>query len=223
MRKLRLLSLLLLAITFIFVNCTKEGPEGPAGATGPQGPTGNTGATGPQGPTGATGPQGPQGPAGPAGTANVIYTAWQAPVNSWRDSSMLTVNYRVNHFTSTSITQSVLDQGVVLAYMRYTSGTGGGPHLLPHNQYIGPYSVIMSALPAVGKLFILLVASDGTSQSGLVPTSREFRWVIIPGSVLGGRGSGIGGTGYTLEQLKSMSYEQVARIFRIPANGQGWH
>lgn len=76
MRKVRFLSLLLLAIAFIMVNCTKEGPEGPQGPAGPQGATGATGpngATGPAGPAGPTGPQGatgatgPQGPAGPQG------------------------------------------------------------------------------------------------------------------------------------------------------------
>src|SRR5690242_16273859 len=76
MRKFRLLTILLLAVAFIAVNCTKEGPEGPAGATGPQGPAGVQGPAGPAGPAGPNGPAGPTGPQGPAGTANVIYSPW---------------------------------------------------------------------------------------------------------------------------------------------------
>src|SRR5258705_7467572 len=97
MRKYRLLSLLIISITFLIVDCTKEGPQGaqgPTGAQGPLGPVGPQGLVGPagpqgiQGPLGAQGPQGPQGaqgPQGPAGTANVIYSTW-ATLSSWADS-----------------------------------------------------------------------------------------------------------------------------------------
>ena len=53
MRKFRLLSLLFLAASFVFVSCTKEGPEGPAGAAGAQGPAGSAGAPGAPGAPGA--------------------------------------------------------------------------------------------------------------------------------------------------------------------------
>src|SRR6476620_8000639 len=116
MRKFRLLSLLLLALTFILVNCTKEGPEGPVGATGPQGPAGSNGtpgATGPTGPAGPTGPVGPQGPQGLPGTANVIYSSWFnfAPTD-WADSSMVNLGTAKRAIkTAPSATQGVLDNG----------------------------------------------------------------------------------------------------------------
>jgi hypothetical protein len=117
MRKLRLLSILALAITFITVSCTKEGPEGPAGATGSQGPTGSNGATGATGPQGPQGPSGPQGPTGPAGTANVIYSSW-FNLTGWHDSTMSDQGLcKVDYKDATSITASVISQGVVLAYL----------------------------------------------------------------------------------------------------------
>jgi hypothetical protein len=71
--KNKYLSLLLVAVAIIAVQCTKEGPEaavGPQGVVGPTGLAGAQGATGAQGvqgPNGATGPQGPQGAMGPVG------------------------------------------------------------------------------------------------------------------------------------------------------------
>src|SRR5687768_14443278 len=133
MRKLRSLSLLLLAITLIFTNCTKEGPEGPAGAIGPQGPTGGTGPAGPAGPVGPTGPAGPvgaTGATGATGTANVIYSAWldYVPAN-WSAATMFFgVNTRRYTHTSTAITAAIRDQGVLLVFLRFaTTGTTAYP------------------------------------------------------------------------------------------------
>ena len=88
MRKLTSLSLLLLAISFIVVNCTKEGPQGPAGATGAQGPGGATGATGSLVVPVLLARKAllVQGPQGPAGTANVIYSNWFTIAN-WIDTT----------------------------------------------------------------------------------------------------------------------------------------
>src|SRR5450432_1953648 len=114
MRKLRLLSLLFLAISFIVVSCTKEGPEGTVGATGPQGPAGGSGATGATGPAGPAGPAGSTGPTGATGTANVIYYTW-APITSWADTTIPFVSSAVVGRairTAPGITQAVIDQGI---------------------------------------------------------------------------------------------------------------
>ncbi|HWR33084.1 MAG TPA: hypothetical protein VN451_06145, partial [Chitinophagaceae bacterium] len=136
MRKFRLLSLLALAITFIAVSCTKEGPEGPAGATGTQGPTGATGATGATGPTGPQGPAGPTGPQGPPGSANVIYSSWAFEPGNWgSDTTMLSLNGGIAKrfiVAAPSLSQTILDQGVILAYMK-GGVTSANPVGLPVN------------------------------------------------------------------------------------------
>lgn len=226
MRKFRLLSLLFLAISFIAVSCTKEGPEGPAGATGPQGPAGIGGTTGATGATGATGPQGPVGPTGPqgpAGTANVIYSSWfSIPSTDWTDSTMTNLGVAKKAYrTAPAITQAVIDNGVVLSYLSLTTTAGVGPYLLPFTIPSSPAALIVGNIPTVGRMVYYNVFANATTGVAL-NASYSFRYVVIPGAVAGGRNAFVGNTGYTVEQFKTMPYEQVARIFNLPANGQGW-
>ena len=227
MRKFKLLSLLALAVTFLAVSCTKEGPEGPAGATGAQGPTGATGATGPAGPTGPTGPAGPtgpvgpQGPQGPAGTANVIYSAWisDASAANWADTSitLLGTVVRRRNVPAPGITQAILDQGVVLAYAR-GGVTNNQPWPLPINFTFGGAQLVMSYLPSLGRL-VTTITAPNTGSAPAVFWGGEFRYVIIPGGVAGGRSAEkmaeINGNVYSESQLKSMSYSQVCRLLNI--------
>ena len=212
MRKLRLLSLSLLAILFITVNCTKEGPEGPVGATGPQGPPGSNGV-------GAPGPAGANGAAGPPGTANVIYSAWFSfAATDWADTTMtnLGTSRRANKATA-SITQAIVDNGTVLAYF----ATG----LPAVSSY--PLPFITSTTPALNIAYLFapgriiyyahVVQTGGGAVN--VPTTYGFRYIIIPGGVAGGRMMNGPATGYTVEQLKAMTYEEVLNKFSIPRDG----
>ena len=61
----------------------------------------------------AKGDTGPTGPAGPAGSANVIYSAWFSPA-TWVLETNFTVVERTYTMTSTSLTQAIIDNGVVL-------------------------------------------------------------------------------------------------------------
>jgi Collagen triple helix repeat (20 copies) len=232
MRKFRLLSLLALAITFIAVSCTKEGPEGPTGATGPQGPTGTTGAIGPNGPAGPTGPAGPAGPTGPQGppgTANVIYSAW-ATVGSLTTSIPLADSTfadfgQCKRFlrTAPSLTQAILDNGLVLSYWRVNTIIYSS---IPYQFPVGAQIYYLGALPALtnGVFKIIYFTSIFGTNTGWTPNgSAETRYVIIPGVVAGGRSAGVGGTNYTADQIKTMPYEQVCRLFNIPSSGEGWH
>lgn len=226
MRKFSSLSLLFLAITFIAVSCTKEGPEGPAGATGPQGPAGIAGATGSTGATGATGPQGPVGPVGPqgpAGTANVIYSSWfNFATADWADSVMTNLGTAKRAYrTAPAITQAVVDNGVVLSYLSLTTTPGVGPYLLPFTIPASPAALIVGNIPTVGRMVFYNVFSNATTGVAL-NTAYSFRYVVIPGGVAGGRSATVGNTGFTADQLKAMPYEDVARIFNLPANGEGW-
>ena len=233
MRKFRLLSLFALAITFLAVSCTKEGPEGPAGATGPQGPTGANGATGATGATGPQGPAGPTGPQGPPGSANVIYSSWATVA------ALVTANGAIidSAFTdfgtckrwiriAPSLTQGILDNGVVLSYWRVGAPPSQIYSTLPYQFPFGAQTYFLGALPTVqsgvGKIFYF-TSIFGTNTGWSPNTGAEQRYVIIPGTIAGGRGTGVGGTNYTAEQIRAMSYEQVCQVFNIPVSGEGWH
>ena len=234
MRKVRLLSLLLLAIAFITINCTKEGPEGPVGATGPQGPTGTTGATGAtgatgsQGPAGPTGPQGPAGPAGPAGTANVIYSSWANEPAAWGDTVMGSLNFihaRRHIVAAPSLSQAILDQGVILAYVKTTNSVTAVA--LPWTLPVTLTTFVETGYrPALNKIvYYFYIPNNVSTTTPVAFTSIEggvaqFRYVIIPGGVGGGRSSqktaSINGIYYTESQLRAMSYVQICNLLNIP-------
>lgn len=217
MRKSRLLSLFLLAITLIAISCTKEGPEGPVGASGPQGPAGATGATGSAGSNGLN---------GLPGTANVIYSSWVASVTAdWVLGYIAPNNYnveRVYNRTAPGVIQSVLDQGVVLCYGKnFIIGASTlltNVQLLPYRESFNgqSYSFVLD----VGKIAFTY---DPDGPAPVRPVSQlagiSYRYVIIPGGVAGGRIMSGAAAGYSVDQLKKLSYKQVVTMFNIPDNG----
>ncbi len=225
MRKFSSISLLALAITFIAVSCTKEGPEGPAGATGAQGPTGAGGAAGATGATGATGSQGPVGPAGPQGspgTANVIYSGW-ATVGSLGtiiDSSFSDFGTCKRFIRAApSLSASILDNGVILSYWRVAANIYTA---LPYQFPSGAQTFFLGSVSAVGKITYFTSIFGATPAAGWTPnSSAELRYVLIPGVVSGGRGinsekmADINGQTYTESQLKAMPYADVCRLLKI--------
>ena len=220
MRKLSSLSLLLIALSFVLVNCTKEGPEGPAGANGAQGPAGANGATGPAGPTGPSGPAGPTGPTGPqgpAGTANVIYAPWASSAN-WNLENFFGKTVRRNTRSAPGITQSILDQGVVLVYGRFN--VNAGVFTVPYTAFNITQSVmqIIDARLVLNNIDLRFYNDADNNDPGTL-SGTEFRYVIIPGGVAGGRSAEktceINGRYYTENDLKSMSYSSVCSLLHI--------
>ena len=222
MRKLRSLSLFFFAITLITVSCTKEGPEGPVGAQGPQGPAGTPGTNGAQGPKGDTGPT------GPTGVANVIYSAWLAAPSTtgaagWFDTSITTIGAvsRAN-FLAPSLTQAILDQGVTLMYHTATAtppptGTAN-VQPLPFSVNLSGNVVEVNHRPAVGREIVFLKNLTTTGSLSMT-AGNYFRYVLIPGGVSGGRIMSGAAAGYSVDELKAMSYEQVVKKFNIPLTG----
>jgi len=213
MRNLRLLSLLLLAISFISINCTKEGPEGPVGAAGPQGPPGSTGAPGAAGAPGAT------------GTANVIYSAWFLTGTGWTDAG--TDDYFADFLydkAAPGITQVIMDNGVVLAFMKGDPNLTGTaltqtfplPYSVGHSgTFIDTYDFVLDVPGNIR--FLYKTTAPFFDETDLAAVS--YRYVIIPGGVAGGKIMSGAAKGHTVDQLKRMSYEQIASLLKIPATG----
>jgi hypothetical protein len=210
MRKFRFLTLFLLSLLFIAVSCTKEGPEGPVGATGAQGPAGSTGPAGPQGAT---------------GTTNVTYSAWYVTTAAdW--TSIGTPPYWEDYrFTRTApaVTQAIIDNGLVLAYMKNwpfdnLTSVGRSPDVvqLPFLADIFFMDYYDYIIQAPGSIRFLYKSQNAWTQATM--TGNTYRYIVIPGSIAGGRGTTTY-AGYSAEELKAMKYEQVAQLFKIPANG----
>ena len=151
----------------IVISC-KKGP------TGPQGPAGPAGANGAAGATGATGPAGP---AGPAGTANVIYSLWTSG-STWGVDASSGLNYY--DITTTSLTQNILSKGDVRVYWGVLGDTVNNVRLLPFTEVISGNVYFHNPKFSVGKI---RVETNNLSMS----TTNRYRFIIIPGGVLGGR------------------------------------
>jgi hypothetical protein len=217
MRKFRLLYLLVLSFCFFTISCTKEGPEGPVGASGPQGPAGSGGTPGTPGTPGAP------------GTANVIYSAWYTTVTGDYTAT------GVDPYTATflfdkaapGVTQAIIDNGVVLCYMKDFTTAAMAPSRstdvvqLPyfsdiHN--VDYYDFVLNAAGNIRFLYKSLIPLPAATVTG-----TSYRYVIIPGGVLGGRPENGSTTSYSPDQLKHMSYSDLSRLFNIPANGTNIH
>jgi hypothetical protein len=224
MKKSNVLSMLPLALIFLVISCQKEGPIGPAGPQGVAGPQGAAGTNGTNGTNGATGATGPQ---GPTGTANVIYSAWFTPAQNgnWVDTTINGVAQQKKfNKAAPGVTLNVLNTGVVLSYVKLIPDGLGGTTLTVRQI---PYSLPGNANEFINLLYngSITFAQISTANPGVAITASsgtlEFRYVIIPGGVAGGRSANaekvaeIKGKLYSESQLKAMSYAQMCSLLNI--------
>lgn len=213
MRKFSSLSILILAIT-LFTGCTKEGPEGPVGATGPQGAAGTPGAPGAPGAPGTP------------GAGITTYSAWvTTTADNWVTTAPLGQYVAALRYdrAAPGVTQAIIDNGVVLVYMKNWR-VFGFPRATETAQL--PYMVDLDFLdyydyiiPAAGTIRHLYKSFDPWGAADVAGT--QYRYIIIAGSVAGGRGAQTETLygGFTKDELKKMSYEEVSSIFNIPEDG----
>jgi hypothetical protein len=229
MRKIIHSGALLIGAALFFAACKGDtgavGPQGIQGPAGSQGLAGPIGPSGPQGATGATGAVGPVGPVGPAGSlTNVVYSAWFAPTfatvtpgssNQW--SSYTSVR------ATPAVTAAIRDQGIVLTFMRSTATSliFSGTDQVTELPYVDDRDVnyMKCWISAVGSLTIGYSSSLPYALATVNGWTHNFRYVIIPGGTLGSRIVSGPAAGYTVDQIKSMSYQQIASMFNIPATG----
>lgn len=223
---------MLIAGAVFFSSCKGDaGPVGPQGIQGPNGAQGIQGIIGPAGPVGATGATGATGPAGPAGPAgsltNVIYSSW-APAGNFIDTSIHATNGgsglaggRRGFRTSASVTQAIVDQGICLAYARVTPAAAV-QQLPMHLIASVSWNLWIEHALVPGRVVFMATRPELYSWAAGENTRFEpisYRYVIIPGGTSGSRFVSGPAAGYTVQQIKSMSYEQITSMFNIPANG----
>ena len=140
------------------------------------------------------GDTGPAGPAGPAGPDSVVYSNW-IPLS-------FTFNTTDSLFEDTliapTITQGILDSGVILTYIRFPDQNN-----TLHIQPVSSLNYIISEDYSIGKINIIALQDL---------TDLEYRYVTIPGSKKAGNSTAVKVKGYTPTELKAMSYEQVQQV-----------
>jgi hypothetical protein len=128
---------------------------------------------------------------------------------------------KLDYRTAPGITAAVLSNGVVLMYAAPSAASTFAYSLPWLITNVNP-NVIVSYIPTVGRLVIYNTQVNSVAGGFVLNAAYVYRYVIIPGGVSGGRTSGLGGTNYTANELRQMSYQQICNIFNIPATGEGW-
>ncbi|MEQ1798650.1 MAG: hypothetical protein ABL872_11910 [Lacibacter sp.] len=234
MRKMTQLMAVLITSAALFSACKgdtgavgPQGSQGPQGIQGPQGsmgPTGSQGAQGPQGAQGTPGAPGAPGAQGPAGSlTNVVYSAWVTatfatvtPGNTNQWSSAVAVQ------AAPGITAAIRDNGIVLSFMKSTATSAifRGTDMVTQLPFVDDRDVnYIKTWYVVGSLNIAYSSSIPYGLATVNGWGHQFRYVLIPGGTLGGRITSGPAAGYTVVQIKGMSYAQIASLFKIPADG----
>jgi hypothetical protein len=129
---------------------------------------------------------------------------------------MNAANMRVNSEAVASITASVINSGAVLVYFRILSNES---HPLPFVNFNASQPSTWSYQPQPGNMIysFFLHTNPAFPYPASPSLSNQYRWIVIPGSVLGGRT-----LGYSMDELKALPYEKICQLFKIPADGAGW-
>ena len=98
-----------------------------------------------------------------------------------------------------------------------------GPYQLPYTSYAGGRPNVIQFLAKLNRIFLLRNNLDINVETGHIHLSSalEYRYVLIPGVVSGGRVTSGPASGYSRSELMAMSYEQITALFNIPPEGIG--
>jgi hypothetical protein len=165
---------MLLAVSLLYVACSKEGPTGPQGE---QGPAGANGANG------AAGPGGAQGEKGDTGTANVIYSDWLDVLyeaDTFRNAGVLDTLGFYGGIEALKLDQTMLTTGEMKVYVNL--GTAADPNVVPLPYYDVYFNVNINVNFLAGGIALYSNINPSTftdSDSG--EKIQQYRYILIPG------------------------------------------
>jgi hypothetical protein len=139
------------------------------------------------------GSTGPAGPAGPAGPDSVMYSNWTALALDSIPADQLWEQT----ISAPSITQDILDSGLVLSYIQYTDNNNS-----EHIQSVASLGSLIWDDYSLGQINMFA----NLNLSGYL-----YRYVVIAGSKKV-NGSTMKIKGYTPSELKAMSYDQLQKV-----------
>lgn len=115
---------------------------------------------------------------------SVLYSAWQPFNMSFSGFDSNNDSIFAQTITAAAVTQNIIDKGTVMVY--FSDGTGD-------------YADAANA----GFSVILHVGSIDLSTIGSVPSTWQWRYVIIPGTIA------------TTSQVKGLSYAEASNRFNV--------
>jgi len=137
---------------------------------------------------------------GPSGT-NVVFSNWITKTGAdWIGYGTAEIKTDIN---STSLTDAVRNQGMVLVYLEYADRV----YLLPFVQL--QYGQVIDYSFITGKITLALRITGGGAISEV--TALKFRYVLIPSSSFGNTGSG-----RLSKQVDYKDYNAVCEYYGIP-------
>ncbi|MEK6153032.1 collagen-like protein [Flavobacteriaceae bacterium 3-367] len=192
-KAMRFLMLGTMVLAMVLTSCSAE--DGEDGAIGPQGPQGIAGTDGVD---------------GVDGNANVIYSEWVDFVAAeWSAlSSDFGIDVRNYPVVANDLTQNVLNNGVVLLYVRFI-GFGDDAIITPFTGGIlsGVQTIFHHDSEAL--ITIKFINSDGVGDPGTFGGSgNAFRYILVPGSQLASKG-------FSKQDFEKMSYYEVMDHFGL--------
>jgi len=160
--------------------------------------------------------KGDTGPTGPPGSANVMYSAWVS-VASWTGPTVVAgVHEESYSMAATALTQAILDNGVVLVYMK-TNSLPSEVVQLPINWPINGFTFMFRSTVGNIKVVYHNTTSPGTDPGVYIADWVSLRYVLIPGSVLTSSLQPAGDASVSLaDRLKAMPYSEVCALYGIP-------
>jgi hypothetical protein len=141
------------------------------------------------------------GPVGATGTANVIYSNWASAPTA----TAATIDGTSGNSTSipaTQLTQEILDKGTVLVYGKFSTTI----FPLPYVSYAGGSANTLTFFPELNNIKLFRFKHDGSGGVS-IPTSLQFRYILIPGGVLAKTSQA---------RFKEMPYSEVCKLLNIP-------
>ena len=92
---------------------------------------------------------------------------------------------------------------------------------MPSKTIGNPNQFALNFTPKVGKLYYYLYTTNGGTGAfnSTAMSTISFRYVIIPGGVAASRITSGPAKGYTVTQLRALSYNQALALLNIPAEG----
>ena len=186
MKRIGLLSAILLALVIAMSSCYKEGYVGP------------------QGPQGIQGPQGPQGPAGQDGYVNVASSTLTVHPNDWYWDE---TSWRVD-IDYANITQQVTDYGAVFVYMDNNNTWRQLPmtfYYSVNNDQGDPVYYSSSLEVSSYDNGVSIFWTENDFFDGYRPEEHKFKIVVLEATVYA----------TYRDKMDFDNYEEVKRVFKL--------
>jgi hypothetical protein len=121
------------------------------------------------------------------------------------------------------MTQTILNEGLTMMYHTFAASpalptASANTQSLPFSTTALGNIIEVNYRPAAGRMIVFIKNLSSTTSFGLL-SGHYFRYIIVPGGVAGGRMMSGPAKGYSVDQLQSMTYSQVARLLNIPPTG----